>query len=245
MNPRSTRVTVALAALLLSALPALAQGRRYVPERESAFRFRVGSFLPEGDSQYWLDKEEDFTGSTEDFENPSFGIDFLLPLSNRLSVQFSGSGYGGEATNAYRDFEDNFGDRIRHDTTLAIASGTAGLVLHLTGPDVAVQPYLGGGVGAYAWEARRVRRFHRLRQLLADHLLRRPDVRRRRLRLLLAGGPRGAHHAARLPLRRGPLDPCRGRPRRRLRRLRQARPQWPRFRGRHLLEPVTFPIHFP
>lgn len=154
MNPRSTRVTVALAALLLSALPALAQGRRYVPERESAFRFRVGSFLPEGDSQYWLDKEEDFTGSTEDFENPSFGIDFLLPLSNRLSVQFSGSGYGGEATNAYRDFEDNFGDRIRHDTTLAIASGTAGLVLHLTGPDVAVQPYLGGGVGAYAWEAK-------------------------------------------------------------------------------------------
>lgn len=152
MNPRSTRVTVALAALLLSALPALAQGRRYVPERESAFRLRVGSFLPEGDSQYWRDKEEDFTGSTDDFENPSFGLDFLLPLSNHLSLQFSGTGYGGEATNAYRDFEDNFGDRIRHDTTLDIASGTAGIVLHLAGPDVAVQPYLGAGLGAYAWE---------------------------------------------------------------------------------------------
>lgn len=155
MNPRKTRVIIALTMLLLAALPALGQrgGRRYYPEREGAFRIHLGAFQPEGDSEYWVEKEEDFTGaSVDDFENASFGLDYLLPLSSRLSVMFSGSVFEGDTTNAYRDFEDNFGDRIRHDTTLSIASGTIGLLLHLTGPDTAIQPYIGGGGGGYAWE---------------------------------------------------------------------------------------------
>jgi opacity protein-like surface antigen len=157
MNPRKTRVIIALTMLLLAALPALAQrgrhgGRRYYPEREGAFRIHLGAFQPEGDSEYWNEKEEDFTGSVDDLENASFGIDYLLPLTNRLSLMFSGSVFEGDTTNAYRDFEDNFGDRIRHDTTLGIASGTIGPVLHLTGPDSAIQPYIGAGVGAFAWE---------------------------------------------------------------------------------------------
>jgi opacity protein-like surface antigen len=157
MNPRKTRVIIALTMLLLAALPALAQrgghgNRRYYPEREGAFRIHLGAFQPEGDSEYWAQKERDFTGSVDDFENASFGIDYLLPLGNRLSLMFSGSVFEGDATNAYRDFEDNFGDRIFHDTTLGIASGTVGLLLHLTGPDTAIQPYLGAGGGGYAWE---------------------------------------------------------------------------------------------
>lgn len=154
MSSRKTRVIIALTMLLLAALPALAQrgGRRYYPEREGAFRIHLGAFQPEGDSEYWIEKEEDFTGSVDDFENASFGVDYLLPLSGRLSLMFSGSVFEGDTTNAYRDFEDNFGDRIRHDTTLGIASGSIGLLLHLTGPDVAIQPYLGAGAGAHAWE---------------------------------------------------------------------------------------------
>ena len=156
MNPRKTRVIIALTMLLLAALPALAQqgSPRYYPDREGAFRIHLGAFQPQGDSEYWDNKEEDFTGSVDDFENLSFGADYLLPLNNHLSIMFSGSLYGGETTNAYRDFEDNFGDRIRHDTSLAIASGTLGFVVHLTGPDVVIQPYLGAGGGSYFWEAR-------------------------------------------------------------------------------------------
>lgn len=153
MISKQTRVVIALAGLLVVAMPALAQRRhqRYEPEREGAFRIHLGAFQPEGDSEYWRNKERDFTGSIDDFENASFGLDYLLPLSGRLSLMFSGSGYEGDATNAYRDFDDNFGDRIRHDTTLDIASATLGLVLHLTGADTAVQPYLGAGGGAYPW----------------------------------------------------------------------------------------------
>jgi hypothetical protein len=152
MTSTKTRVMIALSALVVLAAPAFAQGqRRYYPEREGAFRIHLGAFLPEGDSEYWRDKEEDFTGSIDDFENASFGLDYLLPLGNRFSLIFTGSAYEGDTTNAYRNFEDNFGDRIRHDTTLEIASGTVGLVFHLTGADTAIQPYIGGGGGAYSW----------------------------------------------------------------------------------------------
>lgn len=142
---------IALAGLLVASMPAFAQGRRYYPEREGAFRIHLGAFQPDGESEYWEDKEADFTGSVDDFENAVFGLDYLLPLNRRLSLVFSGSVYEGDSTNSYRDFEDNFGGRIRHDTTLSIASGTVGLMLHLTGPDTTIQPYVGVGGGAYAW----------------------------------------------------------------------------------------------
>ena len=151
---RTMRVMIALVGLLVFTAPAFAQRRdgRYYPEREGAFRIHFGAFQPDGESDYWRDKEEDFSGSIDDFENVSFGLDFLLPLNNRMSLIFSGSVFEGDTTNAYRDFEDNFGDRIRHDTTLALATGTVGLVVHLTPPDVVIQPYLGAGGGTYFWE---------------------------------------------------------------------------------------------
>ncbi len=245
MNPRKTRVIIALTMLLLAALPALAQSgsQRYYPERDGAFRFRLGAFQPEGDSEYWTEKEEDFTGSADDFENISLGADYLFPLNSRLSLMFSGSLFEGDTTNAYRDFEDNFGNRIRHDTTLGIASGTIGLLVHLAPPDFAIQPYIGAGGGSYFWEARGVRRLYRLRRLRPGNLLGRPEVRRCRLRLLRAGGAGSAHNAPLLHLRRGPLDRGRGRALRRLRRLRRPRPRRSRGRRRPLLEPVTSPVH--
>jgi opacity protein-like surface antigen len=152
MTSTKMRVMIALSALVVLSAPTFAQDqRRYYPEREGAFRIHLGAFMPEGDSEYWQDKEEDFTGSIDDFENASFGLDYLLPLGNRFSLIFTGSVFEGDTTNSYRDFEDNFGDRIRHDTMLEIASGTVGLVFHLTGADTAIQPYLGGGGGAYSW----------------------------------------------------------------------------------------------
>jgi hypothetical protein len=153
MTSRTIRVIIALSGLLVLALPAFAQrqGRRYYAERDQEFRVHLGSFLPDGESEYWLDKERDFTGGVDDLENASIGLDYILPLANRFSLMFSGAVFEGDTTQAYRDFEDNFGDRIRHDTTLGIAAGTLGVLIHLAGPDAAIQPYLGAGGGAYSW----------------------------------------------------------------------------------------------
>jgi opacity protein-like surface antigen len=156
MTATKTRVMTALLGLLILSAPAFAQGygyghRHHYAEREGELRIHLGDFRPDGDSQYWRDKEADFTGSIDDFEDLSFGLDYLLPLGDRLNLMFSGSVYEGNATNAYRNFVDNFGDRIRHDTTLNIASGTVGLLLYLTGPGAAIQPYVAAGGGAYPW----------------------------------------------------------------------------------------------
>lgn len=150
MTSKKARVIFALAGLLATAVPA-AWAQRGYPERDGAFRLHLGAFQPRGDSEYWDNVENLFTGDVDDFENANFGLDYLLPISSRLSVLFSGSVYSGDTTRSYLDFEDNFGDRIRHDATLDIASATVGLVFHLTGPDAVVSPYLGVGAGAYPW----------------------------------------------------------------------------------------------
>jgi opacity protein-like surface antigen len=154
MRFKKAHAIFALAGLLATTVPAWARDYhrdRGYSERDGAFRLHLGAFQPRGDSEYWEDKERDFTGDADDFESASFGLDYLLPISSRMSVMFSGSVFSGEATQSYRDFEDNFGDRIRHDTTLDVASATIGLVLHLTGPNAPLSPYLGIGGGAYPW----------------------------------------------------------------------------------------------
>lgn len=152
MKSKALRMTLAVAGLLLAVTPAAwAQQRRGFYERDGAFRVHLGAFLPEGDSDYWDSIENDFTGGVDDLEGASFGLDYLLPFNRHFSLQFSGTGYAGETTQSYRDFVDNFGDRIRHDTTLAIASATVGVVVHPFGSDAPVSPYLGVGGGSYFW----------------------------------------------------------------------------------------------
>jgi opacity protein-like surface antigen len=129
--------------------PAWAQRGPY--ERDGAFRLHVGSFAPEGDSEYWDDKFEDFTGDIDDLENISLGADYLLSLNRNLGLLFSGNYYEGDQTQAYRDFVDNFGDDIRHDATLSIASFTGGLQFSFLGPDAPIIPYVGAGGGVYIW----------------------------------------------------------------------------------------------
>ncbi len=152
MTSKALRMTLALAGLLLAVTPAWAQQqRRGFYERDGAFRVHLGDFRPEGDSEYWNNKELDFTGGVDDLENASFGLDYLLPINRYFSLQFGGTVYGGDTTQSYRDFTDNFGDRIRHDTTLGIASATAGVVLYPLGSNAAISPYFGAGAGSYFW----------------------------------------------------------------------------------------------
>jgi opacity protein-like surface antigen len=154
MISNRARTVLVLAALLTASVPAWAQQHSYRErsyERDGAFRLRLGAFRPDGDSDYWNDKKLDFTGDVSDFEDASVGADYLLSLNRHVGVLFSGSYYQGNASQSYRDFVDNHGDRIRHDTTLDIGSLTAGLMLHLTGPDSPIIPYVGAGGGLYSW----------------------------------------------------------------------------------------------
>lgn len=154
MTSKALCTTLVFTGLLLAVLPASAQQRRGFYERDGAFRVSLGAFQPEGDSEYWDGKEIEFTGGVDDLENASVGLDYLLTLNRHFSLQFSGTFYGGDTTQSYRDFVDNFGDRIRHDTTLEIATGTVGVLIHPFGSEAAVSPYIGAGGGSYFWSLR-------------------------------------------------------------------------------------------
>jgi opacity protein-like surface antigen len=154
MMSRRVHVMAALTGLLVLSMPAFAQhySRRYAQNDDGEFRLRAGSFRPEGDSEYWKGIQNDFTNSeTSDFEGPDFGLDFLLPLNDRMSLMFSGSYFEGTTTGSYRNFEDNLNNRIRHDTTLDVGSATIGLVFHLLPRGSSIQPYIGAGGGAFPY----------------------------------------------------------------------------------------------
>lgn len=151
MRIKRSRAIWILVGLLMGTVPAWAQPSRGYYERDGAFRLHVGSFQPEGDSEYWDGKFAGFTGEIDDFENVSIGADYLWSFNRHAGLLFTGNYFSGDTTQSYRGFVDNFGDRIRHDTTLEIANLGAGFHFSPFGPDAPVIPYVGFGGGLYSW----------------------------------------------------------------------------------------------
>lgn len=133
-------------ALLAAAAPASAQYGS-----EHALRLRAGVFTPDGDSEYFTEAEQDFTGRTDDLEDFVGGIDYRYDFGGRVGLMVSGDVYEGTWDRAYRDFEDNFGDEIEHRASLEIDSLTAGVVIDLAGERAPVVPYVGAGAGLYSY----------------------------------------------------------------------------------------------
>lgn len=118
---------------------------------ENSIRIHGGSFEPDGESQYWQDKEIDFFGAAEDFDDFQFSVDWVHYVSSRVGILGSVSGYEADQLQSYRDFVTGSGDEIFHVTTLEIGSFEAGVVVHLLRGDALILPYVGGGVGLYDW----------------------------------------------------------------------------------------------
>lgn len=153
------RMTLPLFLLAVSATAAGAQPPPPAGPIEQSVRLRLGSFRPEGDSEYWNDKAAEFTGKASDFEDAIGGVDYQVALNPHLALLFSGSSYEGQLRQSYLDFTDARGEEISHRTTLEIASLTAGVVFHLTGRNAPFRPYVGGGGGLYAWRLEEDGRF--------------------------------------------------------------------------------------
>lgn len=153
MIRNATQLALALILVAAAAAPADAQGRKARGHwgASGALRAQVGVFQPAGDSQYWTDKELDFFSSPSDFEEESFGIEYIKFLGPRFGLLLSGTFYEARNTTSYRDFVDEVGNEILHDTELDTASFTVGLVYRFTGRDAVISPYVGAGAGLYFW----------------------------------------------------------------------------------------------
>lgn len=145
---RTIWIFVVVAAL---AVPALAQ-RRTPYGLQNELRVRIGLFEPDGESEYWVAKQIDFTGEPSDFEDVTIGVDYLRALNQRWGLLLSASGYEGQERQAYRFFETGTGTDIDHITSLDVGAFTAGLVFHLARRDARFVPYAGVGGGFYLWD---------------------------------------------------------------------------------------------
>lgn len=143
-----TRALVVMA-LLAIAVPASAQRRPI--GGEDSFRIRLGQFQPDANSGYWNDSFDAFTGSASEFDDISYGADFMLGLGPRSSLMFSGDYYDSSVSQSYRDYVDGFGSPIVHTTKVEVASATAAYVLNFAGRGASVVPYAGIGGGVYDW----------------------------------------------------------------------------------------------
>ena len=143
---RRTLVSALMALSVLAVTPAFA---RVGPDH--SVRLRLGLFTPEAEGQYFEEKESDFTGDTDELEDMVGGIDYLYRAGSRFRFALSGDVYEGQVDQSYRDFVDNFGDDIRHTTTLEVTSITAGIQVPLAPEGAGVLPYIGAGGGVYTY----------------------------------------------------------------------------------------------
>jgi hypothetical protein len=150
---RSIFPMVIVATVILTAFSgdAAAQGN-WQPGDFGAVRGYIGVLSPQGDSEYWNDTFDVFTGSPSSFEDVVFGFDYLWRTSNQSGLLFGTSFYSGATTQAYLDWVDSDGNDVNHTTTLDLTDLTAAYVWRFGAHGA--RPYIGGGGGLLWWGLR-------------------------------------------------------------------------------------------
>jgi opacity protein-like surface antigen len=118
---------------------------------DNVLRIQLSSLTPEGDRDYWHDKQLDFTGTPSDLEDVGVTFDYQRRITARLALMTSLSAYEGNADQSYLRYTDSFGNDITHTTRLERSDLTLGLVFFPFGRDAVLVPYVGAGLGVYGW----------------------------------------------------------------------------------------------
>ncbi len=142
---------LAVAVAVLAGAPLEAQRHRGHWSNDEAMRVQIGEFEPRGDSTYWDDVAFDFTGDEDDFTDLAVGVSWAKYLGPRMGVQIGGLFYQGIEDLGYRDFVDDTGREIVHETRLETSHLTLGFLLSLVDRDAPIVPYIGAGGGLYLW----------------------------------------------------------------------------------------------
>ena len=152
------RAVICIAASLALVLGAASRAEA----ADLAFQVRMGGFFPDGDSNFWDETEARFTLDSSDFEDFVLGLTLLSALGNYLEVGFNVDFYETTVLSAEREFVDNFGNEILHDTHLETVPMTVDLRFlpggryRIRGPQgrQVLKPvfYIGGGLGLTYWE---------------------------------------------------------------------------------------------
>ena len=117
MKRNAILVATTLTLLTLAAPSVAAQS---IPERmpRHSFQLRFGYLFPQGEGTLWDDTASRFTLAPDDFNGPTWGLSFVTAVNNNFEIGVHGDWYGKTVVAAERDFVDEFGYAIVHDTTL-------------------------------------------------------------------------------------------------------------------------------
>jgi opacity protein-like surface antigen len=148
-------VTLALASPVVAGTPRHFKRGGGAQNYEWGVGVRIGLFTPEGDSEFWDDTFDTFTGDIEDFEDTSLAFDLHYYVNPVVRLNGSVFGAVGETRQGYVDADiDPFLEGVRHDSELRVSAFTLGAQVMLFGNRQTLRPYVGIGGGFYSWRYR-------------------------------------------------------------------------------------------
>lgn len=148
MRPYFCVTTACTAALTLAAASsAFAQ---------QAVNFSIGSFALRGEDgrtsgDVLLENRELFAFELDDFNSLSLGAEYLVPFGEYLEASGGIAFTRRTVPTVYLDYERPNGSEIEQDFSLRIVPITATIRVLPLGRRGLVQPYVGAGLGIFAW----------------------------------------------------------------------------------------------
>lgn len=123
---------------------------------QQAVNFYVGGFVPRGEDARTdndvLVRNLDFLRfNLGDFKRVTIGGEWLFGLGDQLDAGLGLGIYSKNVDTDYSDLTHSSGADIEQDLKLRIVPFTATVRFLPLGRDAAVQPYIGAGVGIFAW----------------------------------------------------------------------------------------------
>jgi hypothetical protein len=123
---------------------------------QQSFNIYLGGFVPKGEDgrsrdDVLVNNLNVFAFNIEDFHSFSFGGEYLIPISDFLDAGLGAGFQTRKVPSVYSQIENENGAEIEQDLKLRVAPFTATVRFLPLGRRVGVQPYIGGGVGVFAW----------------------------------------------------------------------------------------------
>ena len=123
---------------------------------QQSLNFSVGGFVPHGedgrDNTDVLVNNLDFLAfNIKDFSGATFGAEWLTALGKNFEAGFGAGYYQRSVPAVYIDFVNTNGSEIEQDIKLRVVPFTATVRFLPLGHRHGIEPYIGGGVGVFAW----------------------------------------------------------------------------------------------
>lgn len=118
---------------------------------DQAISLKIGLFQPFLRSDLWEINIENLAFGKQDMLDLYFGGEYEFFLGSRFSISISGETYNKTIASQYEDWEYDDGTPIYQSLSLRITSFEANLKLFPIGYRTKIYPFLGAGIGIFAW----------------------------------------------------------------------------------------------